>query len=460
MSEYLSPPPYLPIAPRTLAEAGLSTSQICDMMLRLLYLQGSLTTAEIAGQLRLPADLIEDPLRLLCNDKCLATVGGKVHGGDVHGEATGAVRFQMSDLGRSRARDAFEQCRYVGPAPVKLSEYAESCHRQSIGADCCSEEALRAAADDLVISDSLFGELGPAVCGGRSIYLHGRAGNGKTKIAKAIGRMLHESGGEIVVPYAIQAEGEIITIFDPTIHRPSESDHAHDHPAANCDDDVNGEPYIEDRRWRRVRRPFVVTGGELTLDMLDLRHNTRSNFYHAPMHIKANGGLFLMDDFGRQIARPHELLNRWVLPLEEKQDTLTLANGKKITVPFKPLTVFSSNLSPNDLRDDAFQRRIRHQIEIKHPDRTQFTAIFVAESESRRLPIDVADIEALFNRYYGSAFVCSEIDTRTPRASDARDLIDMCESIAGYRRQPVVLTAELLEDAAKRFFADAVKSAA
>lgn len=437
-STTITPPP----SPKTLADVGMSTTQLGEMILRMLYLQGSMTGFEVAGQLRLPYGLVDRPLRFLCDERCLEVVGGQVLG-------RVSYRFQMTDLGRVRAREAFDQCRYVGPAPVKLSDYVEYCRRQTVAGMPCNEQTLASAFSELIVRDGLLEELGPAVCSGRSVFLYGPSGNGKTMVAKGLGRMLNEHGGDIFVPYAVQAEGAIITIFDPTIHRPTDTAELSRVNVADrlsSDSESIEQDELWDLRWRRVKRPVVVTGGELTLDMLDLKYNKVSNYYQAPIHIKANGGVFLIDDFGRQIVSPKDLLNRWIVPLEERIDYLSLATGKKFAVPFEQLTLFSTNLDPNELVDDAFLRRIRHKVEIPTPNRELLSDIFRFHCEQRDIEFSQAALNALFDRYYDQG--------REPRSSDARDLLEICESIAAYRGEKPAMTEASILAAAAKFFAE------
>jgi predicted ATPase with chaperone activity len=355
----------------------------------------------------------------------------------------------LTELGRLRAREAFEQCRYVGPAPVPLKSYVRQCRRQAVTGTECTPESLNEAFHDLVIRANLLDELGPAVCSGKSIFIYGPPGNGKTMIAKGLGRFLNRFGGEIYIPYAIHTENAIITIYDPTIHdatdedliRSSLSDES-DAPGAEPGQLLNMN--LPDLRWRRVRRPVVITGGELTLDMLELQFSKTGNFYHAPLHIKANGGVFLIDDFGRQIVSPRDLLNRWILPLEERIDFLTLVTGKKFSVPFEQLIVFSTNLDPRELVDEAFLRRIRHKIEIGPPDRELFTDIFRLCCEQRNIPFNLAPVEHLYKNFYDQG--------KSPRSSDPRDLLEIAHSICRFKKQPFVLSEQMIAEATQRFF--------
>src|SRR5262249_42541379 len=287
---------------------------------------------------------------------------------------------------------------------------------------------------------------GPAIVSGKSVFIYGPPGNGKTSIARSIGDFMNGAGGAIYVPYAFLAESSIITAYDQSVHVLDEegSRESLDDSEATIRRLLNTGTV--DARWVRIRRPVIVTGGELNLAMLDLRYNQAANFYQAPLHVKANGGVFLIDDFGRQLCSPKELLNRWILPLEDRHDYLTLANGKKFEVPFEQLIIFSTNLDPLDLVDAPFLRRIRHKVEILHPEREVYEKIF--NNVVKRLGMNPCTeaLDYLYERYYDQG--------RSPRASDCRDLLEIVQSICRYRRQPVQLTRDLMVEAAKSFIAE------
>ncbi len=430
------PPP----VPTTLDESGLTLMQVSDLVLKQLYLQGSLLGVDMARNARLPFNVVDEVLRFLKDEKCIEVMSGEMIG-------RASYRFNLTELGRLRAREAFEQCRYVGPAPVSLDSYIDQCKRQTVNGVDCTEESLTRAFSYLVMKPELIRQLGPAVCSGQSIFIYGPPGNGKTLVAKGLGKYLNLYGGEIYIPYALHTEGAIITLFDPTLHQTTddvEQQARHTPHELGIDNSrISYEPSV-DMRWRRIRRPVVITGGELTLDMLDLRYNKASNFYTAPLHIKANSGVFLIDDFGRQIVSPRDLLNRWILPLEERIDYLTLVTGKKFSLPFEQLIIFSTNLDPVELVDEAFLRRIRHKIQIGSPDRAYFTDIFRLCCEQKQVKFSANVIDYLYAQYYDQG--------KPPRSSDPRDLLEITESICRFQNQPFDLTPELIGEAAQRFF--------
>ncbi|MBV9125009.1 MAG: ATPase [Planctomycetes bacterium] len=431
--------PEAPSAPETLQESGLSLGFLNDLILRTLYTRGGMLGLDMARFLCLPFKVIEESLRFLKEEKCL-----EIAGGDLIGRVS--YRFNLTELGRARAQDAMELCGYVGPAPVPLEDYIEQAYRQAVTGINCTPEALRASLSHLVIREELFNAIGPAIVSGKSVFIYGPPGNGKTSIANAVGEFMTGAGGEIYVPYAFLAENCIVTVYDQAVHHQADmlgNDRVEDNEAT-IRRLLNAGTV--DPRWVRIRRPVIITGGELHLGMLDLRHNSEANFYQAPLHVKANGGVFLIDDFGRQLVSPKELLNRWILPLENRHDFLTTASGKKFEVPFEQLIIFSTNLDPRDLVDDAFLRRIRHKVEVHAPTRDVYERIF--NMNARRLGMSPCPeaVDFLYERYYSHS--------RSPRASDCRDLLEIVQSICRFRRQPVQLTRELVVEAAASFICE------
>jgi predicted ATPase with chaperone activity len=431
--------PEAPSAPETLPQSGLTLGFLNDLLLRTLYSRGSLLGLDLARFLCLPFKVIEESLRFLKDEKCVEVVGG-----DLIGRVS--YRFTLTELGRRRAQDAMKLCAYIGPAPVPLEDYVEQTYRQAVTGINVTPDALRRAFSHLVIKDELFNAIGPAIVSGKSVFIYGPPGNGKTSMARAIGDFMNSSGGEIYVPYAFLAENSIVTVYDQAVHQLTENE-----PADRIEDNEATVRRLLntgtiDQRWVRVRRPVVVTGGELNLSMLDLKYNAESNFYQAPLHVKANGGIFLIDDFGRQRCSPKELLNRWILPLEDRHDFLTVASGKKFEVPFEQLIIFSTNLDPKDLVDDAFLRRIRHKVEVEAPARDIYERIF--NNVVKRLGMNACPeaVDYLYERYYTKQ--------RSPRASDCRDLLEIVQSICRFRRQPVQLTRDLMVEASASFIAE------
>ncbi len=433
-----NPAPEAPLSPESLKESGLTLGFICDMLLRTLYTRGTMIGRDLSQFLCLPFKVIRDPLRFLKDEKLI-----QVDGGDLVGEVS--YRFSLTDLGRERAKAAMEQCAYVGPAPVPLEDYVEQCYRQTVTGLMCYPEALKAPFGHLVIKEEMFNNIGPAIVSGRSVFIYGPPGNGKTAMARSIGDFMNTAGGSIYIPYAFSADGNIVTVFDPSLHTIDDTaeEYTEDSDAAVRKLLSTG---AVDQRWVRIRRPVIVTGGELNLEMLDLRYSVESKFYQAPIHFKANGGVFLIDDFGRQLVSPKDLLNRWILPLEDRHDFLTVASGKKFQVPFEQLIIFSTNLDPKALVDDAFLRRIRHKVGVQAPARDVYERIFASNCKRLGMNYDGPSVDFMYERYYSKG--------RVPRASDCRDLLETVQSICRYRRQPVHLTRDLMAEAAASFIAE------
>jgi hypothetical protein len=433
-----NPVPEAPLMPESLKESGLTMGFVCDMLLRTVYTRGVMLGRDLSQYLCLPFKVIRDPLRFLKDEKLI-----QVDGGDLVGEVS--YRFSLTDLGRERAKAAMDQCAYVGPAPVPLEDYVEQCYRQTVSGLQCYPEALKSPFGHLVLKEEMFNNIGPAIISGKSVFIYGPPGNGKTAMARAIGDFMNTAGGSIYLPYAFVADNNIITVFDPSLHV---IDDTADEYTEDSDATVRKllSTGAIDQRWVRIRRPVIVTGGELNLQMLDLKYNVESKFYQAPIHFKANGGVFLIDDFGRQLVSPKDLLNRWILPLEDRHDFLTVASGKKFQVPFEQLIIFSTNLDPKQLVDDAFLRRIRHKVSVQAPARDVYERIFAANCKRLGMNYDPSVVDFLYERYYTRG--------RTPRASDCRDLLETVQSICRYRRQPVHLTRDLMVEAAASFIAE------
>lgn len=439
--EIASPVPVpAPRTPRTLSESGLSNSQLSDLLLKTLYVHGVLQGSELARLIRLPFGVIEETLRIL-RDQRLVEAGASDLAGRV------SYRFVLTENGRIRANEALEINRYVGPAPVSLEQYVERCLLQRVAGISCHPTSLRAVFKDFVLRPSMLNELGPAVCSGKSLFLSGPPGNGKTVIAKGLGQFLNQFSSEIYVPYAILAETCIITLFDPGIHQTTDDADLSQRGMIDRSHGASSNPVQDspvDTRWRRIKRPVVVTGSELTLDLLELKYNKQANFYNAPLQIKANGGMLLIDDIGRQTVSSKDLINRWTVPLEEGVDYLTLATGRKCALPLQQLTVFATNLDQNEVIDEAFLRRMKHKIHVDTPSRQLYTVIFQMACRQREIAYDESVVDGLFRNFYDRG--------REPRSSDPRDLLETARSICRFHNVPVLLTEELMVQCARSFF--------
>jgi hypothetical protein len=416
-----------PAAPVSIEDTGLSVDQLAQLVVKSLY-TGEASGVALADRICLPYSILE-PLLEHARIERLIEVRGAV------GSGAAGYRYALTDLGRDRARQFLDANQYVGPAPVPLEAYVREMKAVSANRGDIDRARLREGFAHLVIDEYVLDQLGPAVNAGRAVFLYGPPGNGKTVIAEGLGRTL---GGDLHVPHAIDVDGQIVTVFDPVNHESLEDD-------AEQGGIVTAT--VRDRRWVRIRRPVVIVGGELTLEMLDLTFNPISRFHEAPLQMKANGGVFLVDDFGRQRIRPQELLNRWIVPLENRVDYLTLHTGKKFQIPFESLVVFATNLDPASLADEAFLRRIPYKIPIGDPTVDQFTRIFELNCRRRRLQFHQVMVAYLQRRHYAP-------NRRPLRACHPRDLLDQVTALCRYRGHEPTITRELLDAACRAYFVE------
>lgn len=421
----------LPPEPQNIDDTGLSMAFLADLTLRTMYTRGFMMGHEIADSMKLPFTNVVDKVLDYLRREHLTEVKGS--GG--FGES--AYQYVISEEGRARARELMEQSQYVGPAPVKLDAYTHMATAQSLAGFNVTEDLLKRGLSHLVLNSEIHNQLGPAINSGKSIFLFGNAGNGKTAIAEAIGKILP---GTILIPYATSIDGHVIKIFDALHHEivPEKTDDSDSTQGIR-----KGERY--DKRWVLVRRPLIVVGGELMLEHLDLVFDPTMKYYEAPFQMKANGGVFLIDDFGRQQARPRDLLNRWIVPLEKRIDYLTLTTGRKIDVPFDALILFATNLNPEDLVDEAFLRRIRYKINITDPSWEEFREIFQRVAAKNSIPYSEEGLRYLVMEHYVKA-------KRKPRAVHPRDILDELLDIARFRNLPPTMSKELLDAACRAYF--------
>ncbi|HVH29034.1 MAG TPA: ATP-binding protein [Vicinamibacterales bacterium] len=416
-----------PKAPRTLKEAGLNRDLVAQLLLKTLHLSGELSGTELSRRLGLPFFSFESVLAEIKQQ----------HHCEVSGGALGSPSYlyRITDAGRARAMLFMEHNHYVGRAPVPLSQYREYMYRfQSAARRQVDRESVREAFSHLVLNDRVRDQLGPAINAGHSMFVYGPPGNGKTVISQAIHNLLE---GSLYIPHALEVEGSIIGFFDPVNHEPL--------PESEQESlDLEGD---HDHRWILCRRPRVMVGGELSLAQLELSYNPVMGFYRAPVQAVANGGVLVIDDFGRQTCSPRDLLNRWIVPLESRVDFLTLQTGQKFDLPFMTLIVFATNIKPQDLVDEAFLRRIHYKIFAESPTRAEFLQIFENCCREKKIAYRHDVVERLLAEYYRPRQI-------QLRGCHPRDLIEQAIYLAEYLGQPPELTTEVLEAACASYFVD------
>lgn len=434
--QQVPPGTFIPPSLISLEDTGLSVLWLQDLALKILYFQGYLTGFKLAEAMALPfTGLTDQILESLKREKFVEVKSSQM------GLGEGAYQYAITGAGIARAREALERSQYAGPAPVPINVYNEAVTKQAQSRITVTNRTIRQILAHLVLSEKAFARIGPAVNSGTSIFLYGPPGNGKTSVARAVGNMiLRES---MFIPHAIYVDGQVVKLYDSVNHQlaPDEP-----HSGSGVTAALRNNPR-RDPRWLRIRRPFIVVGGELTLAGLDLVFDDVNKFYEAPFQVKANGGILLIDDFGRQLVRPRDLLNRWIVPLENRVDFLTLHTGRKIDIPFDVLVVFSTNLPPRDLVDEAFLRRLRHKIEIGDPTYEEYREIF------RR----VAQIKSVKYSDQGLAYLLQEWyikRNRKLRASHPRDLCDQILDIARFLSVEPEMNRELLDRAAEAYFVE------
>ena len=418
-----------PTAPATLDEAGLSLDLIVQLTLKTLHFVGELSGIELANRMGLRFSVIEPALHLIKTQHQVEIAGGAMIGGP-------SYRYRITDAGRVRAQLFLETNHYVGAAPVPLSQYRRYMYEfKKKAPSTATRERVRQAFSHLVISERVMDQLGPAINAGHSMFVYGPPGNGKTVISQAIQKLLD---GDIHIPYALEVEGAIIRLFDPVNHEQIPGD------SGGFGLDKGNDV---DNRWVRCRRPMVMVGGELTLESLELSYNPVAGFYKAPVQAVANGGVLVIDDFGRQRVAPRDLLNRWIVPLESRVDYLTLNSGQKFELPFMTLVSFATNIRPQELVDEAFLRRIHYKVLCESPTHDDYLVIFRNYCVSKGVAFDRDLVEDLLENYYKPRHI-------SLRGCHPRDLIEQSLSLAEYLGQSQGLTGELLKAACDSYFVD------
>lgn len=420
----LSDDTFWPVTPRNLAETGLSESFIESLVLKTVLTIGTLSGRNISERTGLPFRVIEPMLERLRTRKLVA---------HVRPAPFNDYYYSLTDAGQRGAQVHMQQCSYAGPAPVPLSDYVLSVEAQAAGLEPIDRDQLQDALQKISYQDELLDQLGPAINSNSGLFLYGPPGNGKTTVARCLTQCL---GQEIWIPHAILDDGNLIKLQDDAFHREA--------PVPEGEGVIKAQEW--DRRWLRIQRPTVVVGGELVMDNLEVRHDKRSNICEAPLQLKSNCGCLLIDDFGRQRIQPEELLNRWIVPLENRHDFLTLPTGKKIQTPFEQLIIFSTNLNPDQLVDEAFLRRVPYKIFVDDPSEDEYRAITKAVAESFGFSHGSEAAEHLLALY--------RKDGRRRRRCHPRDLLTQVNNFCKYRKLKPQLRPEFLDKACLSYFSE------
>ena len=416
----VQPPPQ----PRTLAETGLSLVMLRDILLKTMFRMNLDLVSDLSRVICLPVPLTQELVDMSRGQKLLEATG------TLHATSGNEMGYQLTDAGKARALDALSQSEYYGALPVPLADYSVQMRRQSVRDIKLTRPDLLKGMGHLILPDDLIDNLGPAVSSGRSILMYGPPGNGKSSISNGIRAAL---GDKIYVPRAIEYSGQVITVYDPIVHSAAEA-------AVDDPNSLRRTGNRFDNRYVYCERPTVITGGELTLDMLDLKYNPTARTYTAPLQLKASGGIFIVDDLGRQAEPPQKLVNRWIVPLEEGRDILQLRSGEKFTVPFDTLVIFSTNFHPNEIFDGAALRRIFFKIKIDGPNQEMFLKIFAMVARKKKMALDERSLVHLLKTKYPT--INMNFANYQPTF-----LVDQMIAVCDFERIPYQMTPELIDKA-------------
>ena len=421
--------------PNTVEETGISFGQLQDLCVKQIYFSGRSSARQVSEQMSLPFNIVDTILGFLKREKFIEVVGSV-------GIGEQEYQYTLSERGADKAAEALERNQYVGPTPVPFEDYVAVVKEQSVRQISVDAPVLDEALADLVLNRTTRSLVGPAVNSGRSLLLYGDPGNGKSSIAKGMGRMLR---GDVLIPHAIDVSGQTIRVYDPRVHSASDEPKPTDERNSTGLSRPVRPERRRDQRWVLAKRPLIMAGGELTLADLELKYSPQSKFYIAPLQIKANGGILVIDDLGRQLVQPKELLNRWIVPMEARVDHFSLLSGETIEVPFELLLVFSTNIPPHQLGDEAFFRRIRHKIEVGDPDEAAFLEILRGACERNQIAFSPEGGRYLIERYYrpgGHHF----------RGVHPRDIIDLLLDISSFQGRQPEFTDEWIDLACASYF--------